>query len=217
MLAAALVPVAVPLSSAAASPIPAPIHHRATPPADPADPGRAAALRARATELMKVRSHFREAAGLLEQASALTPVEDSARAQDLYMAANLRFYLGSLADAQALMAQSADAALERGDVEAAAEALVNAAVVAAKRQEPAEAREYAFRALHLAASPLLSPSVRDRIRERVVVTPPERVSSRARPRTVLRTGFSVAAERATSSNARMRPLRAATGTGPAGI
>ncbi len=203
MLAVALVLAAVPLSGAAAHPRPVPRHRAVVHRARPADPERAAALRARATALRTDRAHFREAAGLLERASALTPVEDSARAHDLYVAGNLRFYTGALAGAQMDMAQSADAALERGDVEAAVDALVSAAWLAAKRDEAEDARAYAVRALHLSASPLLSPSVRDRIRERVVVSPPETVSSAGRTRAAGRTGFSVASER--SAVGRVRP------------
>ncbi len=214
MLAVALSAAAVPFAGVPAGAQPAPIHHRALRRAAQVDPERAAELRARAGALMKDRSRFREAAALLERSSALTPVEDSARAHDLYVAANLLFYVGSLRSAEELMAESADAALERGDVEAAADALVNAGLLAAKRNNAAEAREFGLRALHLAASPLISPSLRDRIRERVVVSPPEppaRGTAASRARAARGTGFSVAAEHALSGRTRVPGRAAASG------
>ena len=211
MLAAALSLPALPLAGAPARPEPTP-GRRVARRADPMDPERAAALRARATVLMKDHAHFRQAATLLLQSSALTPVEDSARAH-LYLAGNLLYYTGELGEAQSLMAQSADAALERGDVEAAASALVNAAWLAAKRRHGLEAREYALRALHLSASPLLSASLRDRIRQRVVVSPAGTVARLSRDPAAKRTGFSVAAERSRTPRGRVRPPARATSPG----
>ncbi len=199
---------AVPLAGATPRPRPAPAHGPAGR-ADPVDPERAAALRARAEELSKDRTHFRAAADLFEQAASLTPVEDGARAQDLYVAANLHWYTGSAAAAEADMAQSADAALERGDVEAAADAFASAAWIATKRQEAGEAREYALRALHLAASPLLSDELRERIRQRVIVPPVQETAPAVKARQLAHTGWSVAAQRAPTGATRTahRPLK----------
>ncbi len=183
----------VPLAGATPRPSPAPAHRHGRRP-DPVDPERAAALRARAQELTKDHAHFRAAADLFEQAASLTPVEDGARAQDLYVAANLRWYTGSAAEAEADMAQSADAALERGDVEAAADAFTTAGWIAAKRHEASEARAYALRALHLSASPLISEELRARIRQRVIVTPAQELAPAVKARQ-LATGWSVAAQR----------------------
>ena len=134
-----------------------------------ADPDRAATLRAAAESMMTERSHYREAADLLKEASALTPVEDGARADDLHLAASLLFYAGAIGTAQDIMVQAADAALARGDILVAANALVDAGWLASQRHGAADARTLAFRALHLAASPLLSDDQRDAIRKRVVL------------------------------------------------
>ncbi len=212
-LAAAMTVAAVPLAGA---PRPTPVapHHVARR-SDPVDPGRAAALRARAADLARDRKHFRQAAGLFERAAALTPVEDAARAHDLYLAANLFWDVGSPEEAQAEMAQSADAALERGDVEAAADAFVSAAWVAAKRGQAEDARAYALRALHLAASPLISDELRDRIRQRVVVSPEPEKAATGECQRLAHTGFSVAAQRARAGTPRpvRRPLKAEAAAG----
>ncbi|HEX9109538.1 MAG TPA: hypothetical protein VF832_19990 [Longimicrobiales bacterium] len=133
------------------------------------DPDRAGALRAKAESMLTDRSHYREAAELLRQASALDPVEDGSRADDLHLAANLLFYAGAVGSAQNAMVESAEAALARGDILVAANALVDAGWLANQRHGAADARSLAFRALHLAASPLLSDDQRDAIRKRVVL------------------------------------------------
>ncbi len=204
-LAAATSLAAVPLAGSPAVPSSTPIHHRAA----GVDPQRAAELRARATELAKTRAHFRAAAELYEEASALTPVEEADRAHDLYLAGNLLYFIGSEAGAEADMGRSADAALERGDVVAAADALMSAAWLAGKRRQAGQAREYALRALHLAASPLLSDELRDRIRQRVVVTPIARNAPGVEGRQASRTGWSVASQNA-RAGARRRSVKAGT-------
>jgi len=163
-VAAALTSAAVPLSRALAQ-------QNAPPPANASvsDPDRAAELRAKAESLMMDRSHYREAADLLRQAAALTLVEDGSRSDDLRLAANLLFYAGAIGNAQSMMVEAADAALARGDILVAANSLVDAGWIANQRHGAADARVLAFRALHLAASPLLSDDQRDTIRKRVIL------------------------------------------------
>jgi len=192
MLAAALALAAVPVAGADVHSGLGSIHH----PVVKGDPERAAALRARASELMKDVSRYRKASDLLRQAAALTPVEDANRAHDLHVAANLLFFAGSIAEAQVVMADAADAALARGDVEDAANAFVDAGWLAAKHDQPAEARDLALRAVHLAASPLLSGEQRDRILRRVVAPQVGQLPTGKHVDAVARTGFSVAAQRA---------------------
>jgi len=163
-VAAALTSAALPLSRALAQQ-----NAPAAAGAPGSEPDRAAALRAKAESLMADRSRYREAADLLRQASALTPVEDGTRSDDLHLAANLLFYAGAIGNAQSIMVEAAEAALARGDILVAANSLVDAGWIANQHHGAAEARVLAFRALHLAASPLLNDDQRDAIRKRVIL------------------------------------------------
>jgi len=185
---AALTLAALPLSRA---------HAQQNAPLDPTglnvDAGRAATLRAQATAIFSDRTRYGQAAELLQQSSALTPVEDPARADDLRVAANLLYYTGAVSEAQDVMIQAAEAALARGDVVTAANAFLDAAWLAAMRHGTSQARDLASRALHLAASPYLTNDQREAIRKRIALAGLEgvKVSSRASRST----GWSLASER----------------------
>ena len=186
---AALTDAAVPLSQAQAQ--------QSAPPelmGSNTNGARAAELRAQATALFPDRSRYPRAAELLQQASALTPVEDPARADDLRVAANLLYYTGEVSEAQDAMVQAAEAALARGDIDVAANCFIDAGWLAAARHGNREARELAYRALHLTASPFLTNDQREGIRKRLALAGLEgvKISSSGAVRS---TGWSLASQR----------------------
>ena len=131
------------------------------------DRARADELYERAMALPTETRFARKAAALYEQSAALRAAGDERAAASLRMAAYLRYYAGDRRAGVALMERAADHSAGTGDVVHAANAYIDAAIIAGELSDGARARELRQRAELLAGSPLLAESDRSAIRTRI--------------------------------------------------
>lgn len=129
----------------------------------------------RATELDRKAASYEDqdwskiatAARLREQAASLRDEADVLKSASLYWAARDHYYAENTNKARDLMVQSAQQALEVGDVIAAASAYTDAAYISADLKDVASTKLYATKARLLANSPMLSQSQKDDVLSRL--------------------------------------------------
>lgn len=127
-------------------------------------------LEAEARALYTSPKQFRKAAQLHERAAELRPAGDLERARDLRQAARLYYYAGEGSAARRTMVAAGDAALEAGDVIAAAETYLDAAFLYREAGQADQRNELVRKAHLLSNSPLLSAQDRSAILSRIRVT-----------------------------------------------
>jgi hypothetical protein len=128
-------------------------------------------LEERAAALLVQPARYGEAARLYQDAAALRNVSDPRAVEALMKAAHLYHYANRLFDARKAMEQAARRALANGDVVAAAQANVEAALFAHKQGKQAQANRLGRTALQLATSPLLTAHQRASIIGRIRANP----------------------------------------------
>ena len=140
-------------TAAAQQPVPLdPVHVTAT--------SRAEQLEAQAAALPTMTKEFRKAAGLYERAADARSEQDTERATNLRKAAYLRYYAGDTRTGGRLMERAAQQSAATGDVAIAANAYIDAALIANERAEIERALELASKAELLVTSPLLDDTQR---------------------------------------------------------
>lgn len=112
-------------------------------------------------------SRIRTAAKLREQAAALREDSDVLKAASLYWAARDNYYSENTSKARDLMVQSAQHAMEIGDVIASANAFTDAAYISADLRDVESTKLYATKARLLANSPMLSQAQKDELLTRL--------------------------------------------------
>ncbi len=112
-------------------------------------------------------SKIRTAAKLREEAAGLRQDSDVLKSASLYWAARDNYYAENTSKARDLMVQSAQHALDVGDVIAAAAAFTDAAYISADLKDVASTKLYATRARMLANSPMLSQAQKDDVLSRL--------------------------------------------------
>jgi hypothetical protein len=151
--AAALALIAAPSAAAAQQPLPLdPVRVTAT--------SRAEQLEAEAAALPTMTKEFRKAAGLYERAADARSKEDAERATNLRRAAYLRYYAGDTRAGGHLMERAAQHSAAIGDVALAANAYIDAALIANERAEIDRALDLGGKAELLVNSPLLDETQR---------------------------------------------------------
>jgi hypothetical protein len=135
---------------------------------DGAAPATADRLDQAAVRLYGTPSQYREAARLHQRSAALRPTGDPRAVQSLIMAGRLLYARGDLSSAGAVTQQAAARALARGDVVAAANAELDAGIIAQEQGKSAEAQRLGGMAQVLATSPLLSEAQRASILTRII-------------------------------------------------
>lgn len=108
-----------------------------------------------ADSLSKMLTHFKKAAKLYEMSAAARPAGDAKGVTHLRAAAFLRYDSGDKRSGLGLMEQAAQRAAALGDVIAAANAYIDAAIIAGELKEAPRAQDLSRRAALLAKSPLL--------------------------------------------------------------
>jgi hypothetical protein len=129
---------------------------------------RADRLEAEAAALPTHVSAYKKAARLYEQAAEARGFGDPRAATCLRSAAYLRYYSGDRASSVGLLERAADQSAATGDVVSAANAFVDAAIVAAELKQGERALALGRRGEMLMNSPLLDESQRSALRSRVV-------------------------------------------------
>jgi hypothetical protein len=112
-------------------------------------------LAAEADSLSRNLTHFKKAAKLYEMSAAARPVGDVKAFTYLRAAAFLRYDSGDKRSGLALMEQAAQRAADFGDVIAAANSYIDAALIAGELKQGVRAQDLSRRAALLAKSPLL--------------------------------------------------------------
>ena len=110
---------------------------------------------------------IRTAARLREQAADLREDSDVLKPASLYWAARDNYYAANTSKARDLMVQSAQHALDVGDIIAAATAFTDAAYISADLKDVQSTKLYATRARMLANSPMLSAAQKDDVLQRL--------------------------------------------------
>jgi tetratricopeptide (TPR) repeat protein len=124
-------------------------------------------LHAAAIELQAGREGFLQAANLHQAEARLRPAADPSAVDCLITAGQLFHALNMRQEAQRALEQAADRALGMGDVERAARAYLDAAVVAQQAGRRSDGQRLASRARSLENSPQLTSSGRERIAMRI--------------------------------------------------
>jgi hypothetical protein len=143
------------LVAAAAAPLTASAQQALAPVRVTANIANADRLAAQADSLAKMLTHFKKAAKLYEESAAARPIGDPKGFTHLRAAAFLRYDAGDKRTSLNLMEQAATRAADLGDVIAAANAYIDAALIAGELREGTRAQDYSRRAALLAKSPLL--------------------------------------------------------------
>jgi hypothetical protein len=117
-------------------------------------------LAAQADSLSRMLTHFKKAAKLYEASAAARQAGDAKGFTHLRAAAFLRYDAGDKRTGLGLMEQAAQRAADLGDVIAAANSYIDAAIIAAELKQAPRARDLSRRAALLAKSPLLDSSQR---------------------------------------------------------
>lgn len=112
-------------------------------------------LAVQAESLSRMLTHFKQAAKLYEQSAAARSVGDAKAFTHLRAAAFLRYDAGDKRASLGLMEQAAQRAADLGDVIAAANAYIDAALIAGEMKQGGRAQDLSRRAALLAKSPLL--------------------------------------------------------------
>lgn len=134
---------------------------------NPGATDRAAALRSQAETYLEEQGQWRRATPLLERSAALSAADDVRAVESLRLAGHLRAAAGEHAAAQRNFERAADRALAMGAVLDAANALLDAAVAAARNGNAPSFETLIDRAALLSASPLLSEAQARSIRRRI--------------------------------------------------
>ncbi|MEQ1856353.1 MAG: hypothetical protein ABL963_07780 [Longimicrobiales bacterium] len=134
-------------------------------------PAAAEEMESLAYDMILAGRGWEQAAGLYLRAAAMRGAADPRSATDVRLAGYIYFYKGRPQAAVTSLTGAGEAYLALGDVEGAAETFIDAAWVAAKVGMTAEARGLADRARLLTRSPLLEPSARFGLAERLGATP----------------------------------------------
>ena len=138
-----------------------PVHVSAAPVA------RADRLEAEAAALPSELAQFPKAARLYEEAAAARPFGETRTAQSLRTAAFYRYHSGNSAASVRLLERAAENALAAGDVVAAANSYIDAALVADEMRATDRSVDLAQRAERLSRSPLLDATQRGALRTRI--------------------------------------------------
>jgi len=112
-------------------------------------------------------SHFKRAAELFEQSAGARGPGDSRAVTCLRSAAALRYHSGDRAKGLGLMEKAGDRAIRLGDVVIAANAYIDAALIANELRQGARALDLSQRAALLAKSPLLDETQRSALLDRM--------------------------------------------------
>ena len=144
------------LLAVAAAPVAASAQQKLPPVRVTATLAHAEALMLRAESLSTQLSHFKQAAELYEQSAEMRTASDPRAVSCLRSAATLRYNSGNKRKGLGLMEKAADRAIRLGDVVSAANAYIDAAVIASELRQGDRARDLGERAVLLAKSPLLS-------------------------------------------------------------
>ena len=113
-------------------------------------------LALKAESLATKLTHFKQAAELFEQSADARTQADPRAVSCLRSAATLRYNTGNKRKGLGLMEKAGDRAMRLGDVVTAANAYIDAAVIASELREGDRARDLSERAVLLTKSPLLS-------------------------------------------------------------
>jgi hypothetical protein len=124
-----------------------------------------------AVTLQGSTDRFGAAARMHERSAELRSAEDPRAATSLRTAAELRYYSGDSRAAANLMERAALQAAARGDVVTAANAYVDAGIIARELKQPERAADFGRRAEILMTSPLLSGAQRAALQGRIVREP----------------------------------------------
>ena len=124
-------------------------------------------LMLRAESLSTTLTQFKKAADLFERSAEVRTAADPQAVNCLRAAANLRYNSGDKRRSLGLMEKAGDRAIRLGDVETAAHAYIDAAVIASELRQGQRARELGERAVLLAKSPLLSAAQRGALEYRM--------------------------------------------------
>ena len=151
--ATALAIITAPSVAAAQQPLPLdPVRVTAT--------SRAEQLEAEAAALPTMTKEFPKAAGLYEKAANARQADDAEKATNLRRAAYLRYYSGDTRAGGRLMERAAQHSAAMGDVAIAANAYIDAALIAIERAELERAVALGHKAELLVSSPLLDETQR---------------------------------------------------------
>jgi hypothetical protein len=112
-------------------------------------------LSAEADSLARQLTTFKKAAALYEKSAAARSPGDLKAVANLRSAAMLRYDGGDARRSLALMERAAERAVGLGDVISAANAYIDAAIIASELREGAQAKDFSRRAALLTKSPLL--------------------------------------------------------------
>lgn len=143
-------------------------HASAATPAGGGPPSTADALEAAARLLRDSISEYPLAVHLLQQSAALRSADDPRAVESLRWAGQLAYAAFDLPDARALMEQAADRAFARGDIATAANAEIDAGLIAQEEHNVPEVRRIGAKVRSLLASPSLSEADHQSISSRVV-------------------------------------------------
>ena len=124
-------------------------------------------LMLRAESLSTKLSHFKQAAELFERSAEARTDADPRAVTCLRSAATLRYNSGNKRKGLGLMEKAGDRAIRLGDVVTAANAYIDAAVIASELRQGERARELGERAVLLAKSPLLTAEQRGALEYRM--------------------------------------------------
>lgn len=155
------------LLAVAAAPVAASAQQKLPPVRVTASVEHADGLMLRAESLSTKLTHFKQAADLFEQSAEIRMAADPRAVTCLRSAAMLRYNTGNKRKGLGLMEKAADRAIRLGDVISAANAYIDAAVIAAELRQGDRARELGERAVLLAKSPLLSDDQRGALEYRM--------------------------------------------------
>lgn len=120
---------------------------------------------------MVADGRWRDAARMYRRSAEYRAAEDPLGSKCLSKAAALAYATGDRSGARTDMANSAERALARGDLRAAAMAYLDAAWIAQEQKRPSQVWELGHRAEILASSPLISESDRGTILQRIERAP----------------------------------------------
>ena len=121
----------------------------------------------RAKDIIMGGRGWDRAAGLYRRAAELRGTDDIRSADNLRLAGYIQYYRGRPLAAVLALTQAGEAFLALGDVEGAAEALIDGAWVATQSGMSPQALDLAERARRLTRSPLLQPEERSALARRL--------------------------------------------------
>lgn len=128
---------------------------------------RAEKLLAEAAALPTMTNQFRKAARLYEESATVRTVGDSLTPFCLRTAAYYRYYSGDTRESATLMERAAKHSVALGDVVGAANAYIDAALIAGEFQDVARSKKLSDRAEQLMTSPQLDEAQRSLLRGRI--------------------------------------------------